>query len=149
MNKKNYSSGFTLTELLVVVAILGIIAAVGITSYNGYVTSAERKSAENLMQQISLGQSEFFSDNGVYYSVTETNCVPTAQTLADIYQNLLGSTSDARALERASESAYQICIAKDETGEQAAWTDYLITASNGTTMITMNSEGEIDTEAVQ
>ena len=52
------SSGFTLIELLVVVAILGIIAAVGISSYNGYVASAKRKSAENVMQQISLGQTE-------------------------------------------------------------------------------------------
>ena len=50
------SSGFTLIELLVVVAILGIIAAVGIVSYNGYVSSAKKKSAENVMQQISLGQ---------------------------------------------------------------------------------------------
>ena len=50
------SSGFTLIELLVVVAILGIIAAIGIVSYNGYVSSAKKRSAENVMQQISLGQ---------------------------------------------------------------------------------------------
>ena len=61
------SSGFTLIELLVVVAILGIIAAIGITSYNGYVSGAKRKSAENVMQQISLGQTEYYSDNGMYY----------------------------------------------------------------------------------
>ena len=61
------SSGFTLIELLVVVAILGIIAAVGIVSYNGYVSSAKKKSAENVMQQISLGQTEYYSDNGMYY----------------------------------------------------------------------------------
>ena len=48
------SSGFTLIELLVVVAILGIIAAIGIMSYNGYVSSAKKRSAENVMQQISF-----------------------------------------------------------------------------------------------
>ena len=67
--KKKNLSGFTLTELLVVVAILGVLSAVGVISYNGYVASAERKSAENLMQQIALAQSEHLSDNGVYYSV--------------------------------------------------------------------------------
>ena len=62
------SAGFTLIELLVVVAILGIIAAIGITSYNGYVSSAKKKSAENVMQQISLGQTEYYSDNAVSYT---------------------------------------------------------------------------------
>ena len=54
------SSGFTLIELLVVVAILGIIAAIGIVSYNGYVASAKKTSAKNIMQQISLGQTEHY-----------------------------------------------------------------------------------------
>ena len=145
MNKNKNLKGFTLTELLVVVAILGILSAVGIVSYNGYVSSAQRKSAENLMQQISLAQSEFLSDNGIYYSVTETNCDPTTETLTDIYQNHLGSTTAARAQEKAEDSAFAICISQDDRGEEATQTDYLITASNGTLEIYMNSEGEIDT----
>ena len=42
-----------------VVAILGILAAIGIASYNGYVDSSKKKSAENIMMQISLAQSEY------------------------------------------------------------------------------------------
>ena len=61
------SSGFTLIELLVVVALLGIISSIGIVSYSGYVDAAKRKSAENIMMQISLAQSEYFSDNDSYY----------------------------------------------------------------------------------
>ena len=54
------SSGFTLVELLVVVAIIGLLAAIGIVSYNGYVSSAKKTSAKNVMQQISLGQTEYY-----------------------------------------------------------------------------------------
>ena len=85
------SAGFTLIELLVVVAILGIIAAIGITSYNGYVSSAKKKSTENVMQQISLGQTEYYSDNGMYYlNNSGTSCSPNNTTSSQIETNLLG-----------------------------------------------------------
>jgi len=101
------SSGFTLIELLVVVAILGIIAAVGITSYNGYVSGAKRKSAENVMQQISLGQTEYYSDNGMYYR-NGTNCRPDSTTSTAIETNLLGGSDNIT-----DEMGYQLCIAND------------------------------------
>ena len=105
------SSGFTLIELLVVVAILGIIAAIGIMSYNGYVGSAKKRSAENVMQQISLGQTEYYSDNGIYYrNSTGTSCNPSSTTSSAIETNLLGGTDSIT-----SEMGYELCVANDAT----------------------------------
>ena len=73
-------SGFTLIELLVVVAILGILASVGILSYSGYVQGAKRKSVENLLMQMSLGQSEYYADNNVYH--TSHNCSSAGSAVA-------------------------------------------------------------------
>ena len=83
------SSGFTLIELLVVVAILGIISAVGVVAYNGYITGTKKKSAENMMQQIGLAETEEYSSYGSYYGNSDT-CTET--TTEEIGDNLFGSS---------------------------------------------------------
>ena len=105
------SSGFTLIELLVVVAILGIIAAIGIVSYNGYVASAKRKSAENVIQQIALGQTEYYSDNGVYYN-NGTSCSPNTTFSTAIETNLLGGADNITP-----QMGYEFCVAANSNYE--------------------------------
>tara|TARA_B100001121_G_scaffold230266_1_gene203550 strand:+ start:57 stop:494 length:438 start_codon:yes stop_codon:yes gene_type:complete len=63
--------GFTLIELLVVVAIIGILGAVGTVAYNGYTKGARITAAKNTLMQISLAQSEFFSNSGFYWTSGE------------------------------------------------------------------------------
>ena len=64
--RKNLIAGFTLIELLVVVAILGVLSAVGIIAFGSYTTSTKMSAASNTMQQISLAQTEYFSDSDTY-----------------------------------------------------------------------------------
>ena len=90
------SNGFTLVELLVVVAIIGIISAIGSITYQGYVKGAKIKSASAIAQQISLAQTEIYSSTGQYYNVggtASTDCSATSNTSSDIEDVLFGNAN--------------------------------------------------------
>ena len=86
------SSGFSLIELMVVVAIIGILAAVGTVTYSGYIAGTKKVSAKNVMQQISLAQTEEYSNAGGYHTQGDS-CDPsggTGGTSKDINDTLFG-----------------------------------------------------------
>ena len=58
--------GFTLIELMIVVAIITILAAVGYPSYTQYVMRSHRQAAKNAAFQIADRQEQFFLDNRGY-----------------------------------------------------------------------------------
>ena len=59
-------SGFTLIGLMIVVAIITILAAVGYPSYTNYVMRSHRQAAKNAVFQIADRQEQFFLDNRTY-----------------------------------------------------------------------------------
>ena len=68
MDKK----GFTLVELLIVIAIIGILAMIAIPAYVGQQKNAARTEAYTNLQNLRLLEEQFFADNGCYYMTGAT-----------------------------------------------------------------------------
>ena len=66
MKMKQNQQGFTLIELMIVVAIIGILAAVAIPSYRDYTARAQMSEALSLLSGFKTGLAEYHQSQGSF-----------------------------------------------------------------------------------
>ncbi|MDT8387671.1 MAG: pilin [Thiogranum sp.] len=76
---KKMQQGFTLIELMIVVAIIGILAAIAIPAYSDYIARSQATEAVTLMSGAKTPVSEYFADKGSWPTGASFNEVVTQQ----------------------------------------------------------------------
>lgn len=68
MNFK-YNKGFNLVELLIVVVIIGVLAAIAIPSYRSHIVSSSRAAAQTELLQLASMQEKIYLNSSAYTNV--------------------------------------------------------------------------------
>ena len=72
---KHINAGFTLIELMIVVAIIGILAAIAIPQYNNYIARTQVAEAMSLIAPVKIGLAEHFESTGDFPADGSTSVI--------------------------------------------------------------------------
>lgn len=77
--------GFTLVELMLAVAIIGILAAIALPSYSQYLVRSNRAAAQSYLMELSQAQAQFKADSRSYADLVDDLELPVPDHVAAKY----------------------------------------------------------------
>jgi len=66
LRARQREGGFTLIELMMVIAIVGILAAIGYPAYSNSIIKSNRAAAQSYLMDLAQAQQQYFNDSRTY-----------------------------------------------------------------------------------
>lgn len=131
--------GFTLVELIIVVAIIGILAAIAIPGYIGMQKRSARTEAYSNLESLRLLEEQYYAENACYYknaagACTSTTIGPTTTT------NFLAIQAFLPGFKPGSSTMFTYQIVTNNTGAGGgAASCFIATATGAVSRVTGDS----------
>lgn len=93
MQMRKTMRGVTLLELMIVVVIVGILAAIAYPSYRQFVERAKRTEAKALLLEIATNQERFYLQNNTYGNMADLQYNEPQITPSEAYSVTIGANS--------------------------------------------------------
>ncbi|HET7842675.1 MAG TPA: type IV pilin protein [Xanthomonadales bacterium] len=107
---QEHAKGFTLIELMIVIALIAILAALAYPSYEEYVMRATRTEAKNRLMQVASEQEKFFTTFNRYAGsiagARTTDPATSGLNISDTTQDTVGGSLDPN-----DQAYYQVTVA--------------------------------------
>jgi prepilin-type N-terminal cleavage/methylation domain-containing protein len=88
---RSVGSGFTLIEVMIVVAIIAILAAIALPSYRDYILRGQVVDATNLLSTGQANMERYFQDNRTYAAIPARTFYPPCDANVPVAQRTAGS----------------------------------------------------------
>jgi len=136
--------GFTLIELMIVVAIIGILAAIAIPNFLSYQAKARQTEAKTNLGSVYVAETAFYGERGEYGNFTQIGYAlgSVSNSICAIcrYTYRIGNSASTTTIGTAA-------TATIITGSTSPNTEGTVAGVNGGSSFTVSAAGNIDSDA--
>jgi len=131
--KSKGEGGFTLIELMIVVAIIGVLAAIAIPAYKDYVNRAKMSEVLSVMDAISQGATEYHAAMGYFpdQSYGSKNLADFSEEYASVILNNIGDPNAIIGIRAAFKSTLDLTAITPDFGQLEMIVTYDTTTGYG------------------